>query len=229
MRYFIVILSLLFCSYSVNAQQAISNDTSENRLYVGAGLSTTSYVLEFSNSSAGNGSIGGSLEPIITVHLGYNISRRLNLQLGLGYDKDIEESNVQYFADENDTELTYRNFKLTSKGVIVPISAQFAPFNLKKRLQFLINLTIAPTLGSVELSNIERRSSTTTVLADSKESGINVFFVGGILLKYKLSNRFDTYLEGNILYKNLHRNSMYANSRPKSVGIGLQYKFNLSR
>jgi len=227
MKEFLFSVLLLLASFAGVAQQQDSSKIStkaERKFYVGAGVSSVSYMLMYANHDVSGENIGGSIEPVVTVHAGYRLSPRINVQVGIGYNRDEEKHKTEYYAQEDDTQLTYREFSLVAKGLIVPLTVRFTPFKLQRRLQLYASASIVPALGSVKLHSIQRHEDSTMVLADAHESGLNVFFIGGLHLKYRLSNRFDVYAEGNLLYRNITNQGLYDLSRPKSLGIGINYK-----
>ncbi|WP_161889691.1 outer membrane beta-barrel protein [Pontibacter russatus] len=215
---------LLLSSFAAAAQQQDTAKLSaevEKRFYVGVGVSTVSYMLSF------NSMLGGSIEPLVTPHIGYRLNRRLNVQLSIGYDKDREAFGGTYFENEEDEDkgiLTYDDSYNTTWGWAVPIMLEFTPFNTNKRLQLYTTAKLVPTYGASEFQSIRRREGITTVLATDEGSGFNTFFIGGLLLKYRINRRIDAYLEGNLIYKDLQKYSPYAEYGPKTFGIGINYK-----
>lgn len=105
----------------------------------------------------------------------------------------------------------------------MPVTLQYTPFNPDKRLQLYATAKFVPVFGSTNIRGIKSYAGTSTI-SEREGSGISAFFIGGLLLKYKINDRLDAYIEGNLLYKDLRCNSNYANSRPMSLGLGLDYK-----
>lgn len=201
----------------------------DRKFYVGVGLSTVSYMLPFSSNSNNSNmrTLGGSIEPVVFPHIGYRLTPRLNVQVGVGYGKDNLEYGSSYFESQEDEEngiVTFETVHNNTKGWAVPVTVEFTPFNPHKRLQLYVTASIVPTYGSNYHDAIRRRGGSSTVLKQDEGSGFNTFFIGGLLLKYRINNRLDAYLEGNLLYKHLGKQSDYADSKPKSLGLGLNYK-----
>jgi hypothetical protein len=218
---FLFILSLAFTSANAFAQQQSTDQSTsaQSKIYLGVGLSTASYMLEYGKGR------GGSLEPVVMLHAGYKFNKRLNLQIGIGYDKDQVTGSQEYRAHEDDEHLTYGSVSNTTKGLITPISLQFTPFNPDKKLRLYGLATFAPILGSNHLLNQSTYDGVTTTRYDLKDSGMNYIFIAGLHARYKASERIDLFVDGNLFYKNLKKYSMYGDSKPKSVGIGLNYNF----
>lgn len=204
------------------AQQAdsVKSVAADKKLYVGIEFNTVSYMLRYDERK-----ISGSVEPVATLHVGYRLNRRLNVQVGIGYDRDKEDFPREYYENEDDTELTYQNEYNTTSGLAIPVSFQFTPFNPARRLQLYAKAAFVPVFGSTRLQNVKRKGDVSTILYDVEASGTNLFFIGGLLLKYRISNRLDGYVEGNLIYKDMLRQNNYADSAPKSVGIGINYNF----
>ncbi len=216
------IFSIIFFASSIFATAQPTDSTImapvDKKLYVGAGLTTISYMLSYGDSR-----ISGSVEPFITLHAGYKLRRRLTVQVGVGYDKDKEDFAREGFENESDTEITRWNEYNTTKGLAIPVSFHFTPFNPEKRLQLYVKAAFVPVFGSTKLQGIKRKGDASTTLYEAEDSGTNLFFVGGLLLKYRINNRLEGYIEGNLIYKDLLRQNNYADSKPMSLGAGINY------
>lgn len=222
MKHVIVVFICLLSVLSTQAQEqdSVKLSATENKLYVGIGLSNISYMLVHD----GLGNVSGSIEPWITPYVGYRLTPRLNVQIGIGYGKSKEHFGAEYYESQDNEGLTYWNTYNTTWGVTVPVTLQFTPFNPNKRLQLYATAKFVTVFGSTEIQGVKRYAGTSTV-SEGEGSEVNAFFVGGLLLKYKINERLDAYVEGNFLYKDLRRkNNNYANSRPMSLGLGLDYK-----
>jgi hypothetical protein len=217
-----ILLIILLFSSTVQAQQQDPEgpSTSQNKkLYVGIDLSNVSYTLLYNDFGK-----GGGVTPWITPHVGYRLTPRLNVQVGIGYNKSEFDMGGIY-REDGDTELTHEHRYRTTRGWVFPVAIQFTPFNPSRRFQFYATAKFVPTVGSTKHQHAKDRAGVTTVLSEEKYSGVNTIFIGGLLLKYSISRRFDVYLEGNLLYKNFKRTSLYEAYRPKSLGLGVDYKF----
>lgn len=219
MKTFLLSLLLLLFSFAVTAQPAETASIAEKKLYIGASLNTVSYMMGYKH-----GRVSGSIEPVITLHAGYQLTRRLSVQIGAGYDKDKENFAQEGYEYEGDTELTRWNQYNTAKGLATPVSFYFTPFNPNRKLQLYATASIVPVFGSVKLKHIKSKGGATDILFEDDASGMNLFFTAGLMLKYKINDRLEGYLEGNLIYKDLLQRNNYADSNPKSIGAGLNYK-----
>lgn len=216
------IFSIIFFMLSVcsMAQQVDSTESvpAYKKLYVGVELNTVAYMPRYDDRK-----ISGGVQPLATLHVGYRLNRRLNVQVGIGYSKDKEDYAHDGFENEGDTEITRWDEYNTTKGLVVPVSFQFTPFNPAKRLQFYATAAFVPVFGSTKLKKVKKKGNASTILYDVEASGTALFFTGGLLLKYRISNRLDGYIEGNLIYKDMLRQNNYADSGPMSAGIGINY------
>ncbi|TPE42556.1 hypothetical protein [Pontibacter mangrovi] len=213
-----------FTVLSVHGQEPDSSQSLpkvERKLFVGVEANSVSYMLMF------NSKTGGSIEPIVTPHIGYKINQRLSVQLGLGYGKDKLDFGGTYYANEEDQQkhvLTFENRKNTTSGWVVPVNFQFTPFNPNRRIQLYATASLVPTYGETDWTFTRKRAEATTVLEQRHGSGFNSFFIGGLLLKYKWGSRLEANAKVNLLYRHLGKFSEYAESKPLSLGIGIDYR-----
>ncbi len=220
MKHYFITFCCLLAAFSLQAQTQDSIKTAipfSKKLYIGVGLSNISYMLVHKSPA-----ISGSVEPWVTPHIGYKVTPRLDVQIGIGYGKDKEHYGTKFYENKDDDELTYWDEYNTTWGLTVPLAVHFSPFNPNKRLQLYATTKVVTVFGATNIKSIEKRADVATV-SEIEGSETNIFFIGGLLLKYKINKHFDTYVEGNFIYKDLRHNNNYANSRPLSIGIGLNY------
>lgn len=195
-------------------------DTTERRFYVGLGVNNTSYLVTADYSQF----MSGNVTPIIYANWGYRLSNRTIIQIGASYgENELDAGSI--YVKSTDSLVYKTNFSKT-KGVAVPITIRFTPFNPHKRIQLYATASVAPVMGTVSRYRADSMNKASpTILEDRKVSFFSVFATGGLMLNWKMSSRFESYAEGNFLYKNLSNQSNYADSKPISFGLGLNYKF----
>lgn len=208
------ILSALFCS--ATAQQRIAPDSTNNKkFYAGVELTTISYII-------GNREAAGSFSPYIQLNFGYRLSRRTNVQIGLARGGTNENQESIYYKTDDST--IYMNDSWNSRGVAIPLTVQFTPFNPGRRLNFYATASIIPIFGEVNIQHSETYEGETKTTYKAHDSGVYLLATAGIVLNYKISKRLEGYGKANLLYKHLGHYNDYA-KRAKSVAIGLNYNF----
>ncbi len=145
MKAFFSILLLIFISFAANARQLSSTDSTENKIFIGAGLSSTVYeVMGKPKYLLVNGVI-----PVVNVHFGYRISKRSTIQVGLGYG--INELKGSYLSRYVSADSIYDGVhEQNTQAVVVPITLKLTPFAPYKRLQLYANASIVPVLGHIK-------------------------------------------------------------------------------
>ncbi|WP_439880941.1 hypothetical protein ACSX1A_17550 [Pontibacter sp. MBLB2868] len=147
----------------------------------------------------------------------------MNLQIGVGFGRDKESGVSSIYYGRNDT-IIYYNRSRDNHGVAVPLLVQYTPFNPDRRLNFYVTASLIPVFGEVNQHESETFEGETKDTYEAHDSGIYVLATAGLVLNYKISQRFEVYGKGNLLYKDLQGYSYYA-ERAKSVAVGLNYSF----
>ncbi|MCX2740483.1 outer membrane beta-barrel protein [Pontibacter anaerobius] len=216
-------LLLLLSSFAAVAQQASNPDSTDNKFFVGVGLSNTSYPImgELKHESF------SAIKPFVIVNFGYRLNKRTAIQIGLGYGAN--EINGYTTAVSNGK---YGNFHKYQRirGVVTPLTLKWTPFNPYKRLQLYANASLAPVFGHMKTRATETYDEDITVLYDEKFYTFDLVATAGLTLNYRLNKRIDLYADGILFYKNFffepRSSSIYEG---KSVGAGLNYNLNLRR
>lgn len=210
-----ILTMLSICSI---AQQSDTTNSSINKkLSIGAQYSTVTYMLKSSKVRE-----SGGLTPRVFINGSYNLNKRTILQIGLGYSSiDFDARSIYYKSADS---VIYNTDYRRTRGFAVPVTGRYTPFNPGKRLQLYATISVVPAFGIIENYIASEMNGIKTIQQDSETSVFNVFATAGLMLNFKINNRFDSFLEGNLLYKNIGMHSNYADSKPKSVGIGINYK-----
>lgn len=200
------------------AQQLPTPDSTESRFFVGIGLNITHYPIM--GDLKYKYFVG--IKPFANINYGYRLSKRATIQLGIGYGAN--KGSVTYgryvSADTIYEETNYQHIR----GIVLPVTLKFTPFNPNRRLQLYANASLAPIFGHIKAKASESYEGITTVLYDEQSSTFDIVATAGLTLNYKISKRLDGYIDGILFYKNLNfqrpARRVYEN---KSVGIGINY------
>lgn len=213
-----LLLSLLCFSSRLHAQAPEDTvATPVSRFYVGLELSSISYLMANYETQ-----VGGMFTPIVHVNAGYRLSKRANLQLGLTYDRERDNFESVYYKSADST--IYRSFQTDYRGMAIPLTLQYTPFNPNRRLNFFATASLVTVLGKVHQRQTAMLDRETEILFDAYESGVYALATAGLLLNYRLSRHLEGYAKANLLYKDPGHYSDYA-KKAKSLGIGLNYNF----
>lgn len=209
----LVALSLLpFCA------TAQLNEAAANRkYYVGASISNISYMMVNEQPR-----VSGSFSPVAFINAGYYLNKRTVLQLGIGYGQSEYDLGSIYYKSADST-IYYEGYRKT-RGFGIPLTVRFTPFNPAKRLQLYATASLIPVFGTVKLNRTQELYGVKETIYDTDASVFNLLGTAGLMLHYRINDRLDAYIEGNLVYKNFTRFDNYANSRPKSLGVGMNYK-----
>ncbi|MHA6248680.1 outer membrane beta-barrel protein [Pontibacter sp. CAU 1760] len=211
-------LLLLLCSLTATAQSSPAPDSTESRYFVGLSLSSNSYPVMGDRKYK----TFGSIIPIANVYYGYRLSKRATVQVGIGYGVN---GGSGYGIDYISADSVYHTYDYQRlRGIAVPITFKFTPFNPHKRLQLYAHASIAPIFGHIKARATRELDGAETVLYDEQSMTFDLIATGGLTLNYRLSKRLDLYADATLLYKNFYF------SRPawnyyegKSAGIGINY------
>ena len=87
MKASIIFLILFFSSLVAVAQQLVEANPDEGKLYVGAGVTTIEYHIYYKDKKGTGAVRSGYFQPI-SFTLGYNLTERVRVQVGIGYGGD---------------------------------------------------------------------------------------------------------------------------------------------
>ncbi|WP_073851863.1 outer membrane beta-barrel protein [Pontibacter flavimaris] len=217
-------LLLLLSPFAVVAQQTSNPDSTENKFFVGIGVSNTPYPImgELKHESF------SAIMPIVNAHFGYRLNKRTAVQMGVGYGAD--EINGHGTGSLRDGVLGKFYKYQRIRGVVTPLTLKWTPFNPYKRLQVYANASLAPVFGHMKTRATETYDEDVVVLYDEKFYTFDLVATAGLTLNYRLSKRIDLYADGILFYKNFffepRSSSLYEG---KSAGIGLNYNLSLRR
>lgn len=218
MKTLLASLLLLLCSLTATAQSSLAPDTTESRFFVGLSLSSNHYPIMGDRKYK---SFGGIM-PIANVYYGYRLSKRATVQIGIGYGANEIGGGYNEFISADSAYDVYTTKRI--RGIPVPTTFKFTPFNPHKRLQLYAHASIAPIFGHIKARATRELDGAETVLYDEQSMTFDLIATGGLTLNYRLSKRLDLYADATLLYKNFYF------SRPawnyyegKSAGIGINY------
>lgn len=201
---------VLFLSLTATAQRSPSPDSTESRYFVGMSLSSTSYPIMGDRKYE---SFGGIL-PIANVYYGYKLSKRSTVQLGIGYGAN----ELEAFSS---TKHRYHRIR----GIALPLTFKYTPFNPHRRLQLYVNASIAPVFGHIKAKATEEIDGVPTLLYDEQSPTFDLVATAGFTLNYSISKRLDLYADVILLYKNFYYNRPAWNYyQGKSAGVGVNYR-----
>ncbi|WP_299758850.1 outer membrane beta-barrel protein [uncultured Pontibacter sp.] len=218
-----IFLSLLLSVATLAAIAQVQPDSammSAKRFYAGLELSSISYNM-WDNIKK----VGGGFTPIAHVHLGYRLTKIMNIQAGLTYGREKEDVLSGIYYGQNDTIINYYRSK-NIYGVAMPLTVQFTPFNPNRKLQLYATASFIPVIGSVWHQYSEEYEGNRVITFEVEDSGISAIATAGLQLNYRISSRLEGYGKANLLYRNVGQESAYARTA-KSVAVGLNYSFNL--
>ncbi len=217
MRTILLVTALFLVTLNANAQHISSPDSSEKRTFIGAELSTTGYYV-----------IGKpkymfkmGVMPYLTVHYGYQLSKRASIQAGIGYGANMGTIYSSRYASADSV------YDVTGtqdiKALVMPVTLRFTPFNPQKRLQLYMHATLAPVIGHIKASSSESFDGNTKEVYNENYNSLNVVATAGLSADYKISNRYTGFINSTLFYQNLHKRGRVHQSQPFYFGIGVNY------
>lgn len=223
MKTLLLSLLLLLFSFAAVAQHTASSDITENKLFVGVGISNTNYPIMGETKHE----VINTIVPIANVHVGYKLNKRTTVQLGIGYGAN--EINGYRIAVSGGNYGDFHRYERI-RGIVTPLTVKWTPFKPYKRLQLYANASLAPVFGHMKARATETYDEEVITLYDDKFYTFDLVATAGLSLNYRLNKRLDIYADGILLYKNLYFLPASGNYfRGKSAGIGLNYNLTLKR
>lgn len=189
MKAFVIFCFLILVSGSVVAQATDSGTATERKFYVGVGLSSISYHIYYDNPATSGYLPSGYFVPF-AVNLGYKLSEKTTLQVGIAYGAD--KSHDTWFPGDQDT-LVY-DMTSRTRVIAVPVTARITILKVYKRFPVYVTGTIMPAYGITKLKTIATSNAGTTTY-QVRDSGMNVFTTAGFGFNYSISNRLKGYAE----------------------------------
>ena len=129
MRASIIFLLLFFSSLVAVAQQPVKANPDEGRFYVGAGVTTIEYHI-YHKDKKGTGAVRSGYFQPISFTLGYNLTERVRVQVGIGYGGDRHENEGTGGTAANPIPWSARS---RTHAVAFPVSGQLVLFRAFKR------------------------------------------------------------------------------------------------
>lgn len=210
----------LLLSLPAIAQQKEPSQTAatpKNNFFVGGMISSIGYDVK---GKTKYGSLGVS--PSLLVHVGYQISERASIQVGLGYGKDVffRNSFRRYSSDS-----IYVAHKMSQvKALVTPITLKITPFNPQKRLQLYANTALVPLIGSIRANSNEIRNSEFKRLYNEHIYSFNLVATAGLTVNYRFNSRFDAFIDSELVSISLHDLKKPAFDNHIPLGIGINYR-----
>lgn len=215
------LLILLLSSFAVMAQETPALDSTVSKSFIGASVSSAS----FSVMGKPKYESIGNIVPIANLYYGYRLSKRATIQLGFGYGANTLNSASLRYVNQDTIYTVVKSQEV--RGVILPLTLKFTPFNPYRRLQVYINASLTPVIGHIKARATEELEGYTKTLYDEEISTFDLIATGGFTVNYKLNERLDLYADAIFLYKNLNYEKPFRNHyEGKSVGVGLNYNLN---
>ena len=215
-----LLLCLLLLSFMAYAQQTSLSDSSAKRAFIGASISSAGYQVM---GKPKYDFIGG-VTPFLSVYYGYKVSKRATIQAGIGYGgNEIKGGSMSRFISPDSVydKESYQRIR----ALVFPVTFKFTPFNPGKRLQLYANASITPVLGHIKARATESyKGEITTVLYDEETTSLTLITTAGLTLNYRINQRLDGYVDGLLFYKNLNFQRPDRYYKPKSIGLGVNYK-----
>lgn len=208
------------------AQLPAEDKPNEGKLYIGAGVTTIEYHIYYKDKKGTGAVRSGYFQPI-SFTLGYNLTERVRLQVGVGYGGDRHTTEGNRGTFDNPIPWSARS---RTNAVAFPVSGQFVFFNVFKRFPVYGTASLMPAFGTTR-SRVTEHGIT---VSDTKDSGMDVFATAGLGFNYKISKRFAGYLEYHFFKTNVTgENSFYydwSQGAPKthqiikSLALGVNYR-----
>ena len=213
----VVIAIIVCCAFNTStyAQHINKADTLNNsRFYAGVEFSSIYYRMVKDRRT-----VSGEIIPVAHFNLGYRLSKRVQLELGLSYGRNRGDELRGTYYGYNDT-IIYHSESWEHRGVAMPLTIKYTPFNLNKRLNLYGTASLIPVIGEVNRQLSETYEGERTVTYSAHDSGLYLHATAGLLLNYKFSKKLEGHTKANLLIEDLKIKNYY---RPKSLSVGLNY------
>ena len=230
--YLILFLLPLF----VLGQKKDSLDNTNNRFYVGLGLTTLTYHMYYKNPAAEGSIVSGSVSSVyftpISAHLGFKVNDRFSLEVGSAYGG---QNNDQFtLVLESPRNYVEYHFYSKTRVIAIPVTSRFIMFNTYKHFPVFVTASLMPSWGRTTLKAVENRNNeinTTSV----EDSGLNTFATAGLGFNYKIWKRFTGNVEVLLIKSNITGNNSkyydWQGEAPKYIQLigsfGLGFNYNL--
>lgn len=207
------------------AQQPTEPTLSEEKLYIGASVTNIEYHIYYKEKK-GTGSVRSGYFTPITVALGYKVSERASVQMGIGYGGDRHETEWTGGTADNPVLMSAHS---RTYAMALPVSGHFILFKAFRRLPVYGTASLIPALGITKSQVIENG----IIVSDTKDTGMDMFATAGVGFNFKISKRFTGFMEYLFFKRNLTgKNSYYydwnqdaplLNRITKSLALGINY------
>ncbi|OKL40744.1 outer membrane beta-barrel protein [Pontibacter flavimaris] len=230
MKAYIVFLYFVFGSIVAVARGLSEGVSNKSGLYIGANLTTVSYHIYYDEPEIEKYTIkSGYFNPFL-LSLGYEINERARVQIGLAYGGSRD--SYDWYLGDADT-LLYKD-KSQTRVIAIPVTGKFVFFNANKCFPIYGTATVMPAFGTTDIKRTEVHRNESAGHS-MQVKGTDVFATAGIGLNYKISHRFNGYLEYLFFKKNLTSlNSQHQdwnqfatlpNRIYRSLAFGIEYSF----
>ena len=217
-----ILFSILY-SLSGFAQSPDSVKSRKSEYYVGLRLNNTSYYLHFKHSF-----LDGNFVALPIIHIGYHLTKRSAVQIGLTYGKQKFEWTDTYNNEEGRL-IKVVDIKKT-KALILPITWRYT-LNPAKRFQYFGSASIVLGYGSISEKVTGKTDQVTTSTYQGTAKGFNVFATGTLGINYQISKQWEGNAELIFLNANvkeltgLRTSPVITGPRIfKVIGLGINYK-----
>ncbi len=219
-----LLLLLSALAAAVQAQPTAKDTTEAKRFYIGATATTMGYNVKYREEPK-----GGDIHTRGVLNMGYRLSKRARVQVGVSYGTANTYNDVVYVEAED--KLIFYDEVSRSRGIAVPITGEYILLYPFRRLQLYGTAMLTPVYSTTRVKKTERREEESTVTYDEQASGFSASLSAGFGLGYPVSKRLDAYFNYYMISRDFHRNLRRRDEYPYpgSLAIGLNYNFNLKR
>ncbi len=180
------------------AQQRTAPDSTNKKFYVGVGASSIGFNLEYQDEPK-----SGDFRPVISLHGGYKLNKRVSLQIGFSYGNNTDKYDYVYVEAQD--KLIYYSEISQTRAIAIPVTLKYGFLYPFRHLQFYGTTILTPIISSTSLKKTEQREDVTTVTYNTKASGFNAYLTAGFGLNYTISKRLDMYGELHLLHRSFNR------------------------
>jgi hypothetical protein len=218
-KFLICVILLSFIVNTSIAQYKVPNDSTNSRFFVGVTAFAIGFDLDYAKEPK-----GGNIHPYASLNLGYKVNSRLRLQAGIWYGSH-NRNNESTYVESEDRLIHFSNTTKT-RGIGVPITADYIIFYPIKRLQFYGTAMLTPMYSITKDEKFETADGITKVNYSEKTSGLNAYITGGFGFAYPISQRLDAYTSLHVISRSFRKGLRPRDEYPYdgSFAIGLNYR-----
>ncbi|GAA4438866.1 hypothetical protein GCM10023188_34680 [Pontibacter saemangeumensis] len=180
------------------AQQVTQDNSGEGKFYIGAGLTNVWYHIYYDSPKTDEYAVKTGYFHPISLNFGYKANERISVQVGLAYGGSKDSG--EWSPGSTDT-LLYEAHSRTHV-LAIPVAGRLVFFKAFRRFPIYGTATLMPSFGSTKANRTETRHGVITS-TEAKDKGMNVFATVGVGFNYRISTRFEGYVEYLFFKRNL--------------------------